>query len=324
VPPVLAGMERAFPSVECLPKQGDADGSQWVADAGNARADLQIGVLEALRDYQFLAPSAETTPKWAGVKSRLTALCGTPSIENLSAARQLIRELAQGVDLNQITTALRKCEASIEMSPQAVQANEKARLSLRFKNPDLNKTAALESVICEWSFGSQSNPQHSSTPSTWRSWFSRSPTPVEQTRSVANPLPQNERGWEIFHYFVDTVTAYDVTVRFYVDGELVSKTDAAPDPPLEYKKTVPLPKRARDPRGWSVKRLELIFPEFLQLFASLLVPLATLAVTQANQGTSGSWWELLGVGFGSETVRAILTGKPDQTTAPAQPPRQSA
>jgi hypothetical protein len=64
------------------------------------------------------------------------------------------------------------------------------------------------------------------------------------------------------------------------------------------------------------------FPEALQLGAALLVPLATLAVTQADQGISGRGWELLGVGFGSETIRGILTGKPQQTdAAPAAAPK---
>ena len=57
--------------------------------------------------------------------------------------------------------------------------------------------------------------------------------------------------------------------------------------------------------------------EALQLGA-LLVPLATLAVTQAGQGSGGSWWELLRVGFDSETIRDILTCKPEQSSAPAQ------
>jgi hypothetical protein len=185
-------------------------------------------------------------------------------------------------------------------------------------------------VICEWSFGSQSNPRRPSTPSTRSGWFSRTPKeqapppPPPAPKPVSTPLAQGERGWEIYHYFADGITAYDVTVRFYVDGELVPKTDVATDAPLEYKKTVRLPRGPRDIRGWWRKRMELIFPEALQLSASLLVPLATLAMTQASQGTSGTWWELLGVGFGSETIRAILTGQPNQTAAPAQSPARSA
>ena len=53
-------------------------------------------------------------------------------------------------------------------------------------------------------------------------------------------------------------------------------------------------------------------PEALQLGAALLVPLAALAVTQAGEGSSGNWWDLVGVGFGSEMIRNILTAAPPQ------------
>jgi hypothetical protein len=87
VPQVLAGMENAFPSEECLPKEGDTDGSLWVAAAGRTRADLQLGALETLRDYMFLAPAAGSETRWSEAKDRLKVLCGTPSTANLAAAR---------------------------------------------------------------------------------------------------------------------------------------------------------------------------------------------------------------------------------------------
>jgi hypothetical protein len=299
VPPSLAGMESAFPSEECLPKASDPDGSQWVAAAGLTRVDLQLGALETLRDYLFLAPAVASDLRWANARDRLKVWCGTPSIENLAAARLLIDELAEGVDVDQILTALQACQASIEMSPQVVQTNEKARFALRFKDPALNTAAARRSILCEWAFQSQPN---------------NSPQP-EKTEARVNTNPQTEHGWEIYHYFAANVTRCEVIVRFYVNGELVNKTPVGDQQPaaLEYKQTIHPQARGRDFRV--AERFERVFPEALQLGAALLVPLATLAVTQAGQGTSGSWWELLGVGFGSETIRAILTGKPEQSGA---------
>jgi len=61
------------------------------------------------------------------------------------------------------------------------------------------------------------------------------------------------------------------------------------------------------PWDWGGKA-ERIFPEALQIGAALLVPLAALAVTQSEQGTTGQWWQLVALGFNSEVIRGILTG----------------
>jgi hypothetical protein len=45
------------------------------------------------------------------------------------------------------------------------------------------------------------------------------------------------------------------------------------------------------------------------MLAALLVPLTTLAITTADGAISGRWWDLVGIGFGSEAIRNILTGE---------------
>jgi hypothetical protein len=100
-------------------------------------------------------------------------------------------------------------------------------------------------------------------------------------------------------------------------------TEGQPDPPsLEYKKTVyPGAQLVITDRWWRFYRNEKfqrVLPEALQLGAALLVPLAALAVTQTGQANGGPWWDLIGIGFGSETIRDILTGSPEQSGAPAQ------
>ena len=47
----------------------------------------------------------------------------------------------------------------------------------------------------------------------------------------------------------------------------------------------------------------------VQMLAALLVPLATLAVATAGEPSTGRWWDLVGIGFGSEAIRNILTGE---------------
>jgi hypothetical protein len=315
VPDALQGMDSAFPAKECLPKKDD-DGSQWVATAGSMRIDLQLGALEILRDYLFLAPAvtpATTTDpqsRWSTSKESMKKLCETPTVENLDTARLLIRELAEDIDAGRVIEALRKGEAAIEMSPQTAQLNEKVRYSLRFKDPFLNTATARRFILCEWTFEAQ--PDQPSSP--------------EKAAKRPGTAPElSERGWEIYHYFAESVKQCSLVVRFFYKGELVKKQSAEgqPAPTLEYTRTIrpqAKPRKFRD--GWWVLRSERVFPEALQLGAALLVPLATLAITQAGQGSSGSWWELLGVGFGSETIRAILTGKTEQGAVPAQTARQ--
>jgi hypothetical protein len=372
VPDALQPMSSAFPPGECLPREDDQDGTRWVADAGHTRADLQLGALEVLRDYLFLAPASSPDPRWTNAMQRLKFLCATPSMENLATARLIIEELADGIDVERVVMALQAAEAAIEMSPELVQPNEAARFALRFKDPKLNTAAARREIVCEWSFGPRSD--------------------VKPGSVDPGAPPQVERGWEIYHYFTDKVRAAEVSVLFFVEGKPVTcatpemlalqlstsaggpLTSARPTPPeaaapadatkppepaaladatkppepatpvgapktptganivgppkglklpsLQYGRTVQPQARARDSRVWLADRFERIFPEGLQLAAALLVPLATLAVTQSDQGTSGQWWELIGVGFGSETIRGILTGKEEQPATSTAPPAQ--
>jgi hypothetical protein len=288
VPPSLKDIEAAFPPEDALPEAGD-DGTAWIEAIGPVRADVQISALEVLRDFLFLAPSAS-----AEAKQKLKELLLNPSQPDLEDAKLLIRRVSEGVDVERIKQALRACEAAIEITPQSVNASEKTHLALRFRNSTFNSSGARLSVRCEWLF-----------------------KPGEGSKAQQ---ALHEFGWEIFHCFPEETPSWDVTVRFYVAGSPLREEQAVPgaeqknqpDAPLvEYKRTIRLSNRGLD---WG-NRLERIIPEAVQVGAALLVPLATLAVTQADQGTSGRWWELIGVGFGSEMIRSILTGaKPSQPT----------
>jgi len=313
VPNVLTDMNECFPPAECLPGTKDSDGSQWVKNIGLTRADLQLSALALVRDFQFLAPSTGLSQEpWVSAKNHLKTLLQTPSIETLSAARLLLRELAQRIPYFVIISALRDCRAVIEVDPQIVSRNEKTRLFLRFRDPDFNSAAARLSVECEWEL------------------VDRPCTSIHR-----------ERGWEIYHYFENDVTQSEITVRFYYRGRPLAKVEeplggtpsvgglvaesllAGQEPArLEYKKIVsPLAQDLNSDSWWRFyrsERLQRFMPEALQLAAALLVPLAALAVAQAGQANGSHWWDLIGIGFGSETIRNILTGSPEQSSTPAQ------
>jgi hypothetical protein len=306
IPAALEGVKSAFPPADDLPKKDDPDASKWISGIGLTRADLQLSALEVIRDYLFLAPSTAAEGRWKAAQDSLRDLCATPTSENLDTARLLIRQLADGVDIEQLEEALRAGEADIDMTPQSVQPNEKAKFSLTFRDPKLNTAAARWFVRCGWSFKNHYDKK--------RGKWSTAKQPELKIDAQAESGPpafvHREQGWDIYHYLEPSVSSCDINVRFYVDGKEVMTVPAGQaSTVLEYTRTI-VPRAI--PGTWAWDRY---VPEALQLGAALLVPLATLAVTQADQGISGRGWELLGVGFGSETIRGILTGKPQQTDA---------
>src|SRR5450755_1061501 len=320
VPPVLAAMQECFPLADCLPGDGDTDGSRWVKNIGLTRADLQLSALALVRDFQFLLPSTGLTREpWSLVKDSLTSYLQAPGIETLGVVRRMLRELEQRIPINRIEDALRACEAVIEVDPQAASRNEKTRLFLRFQDAQLNSAAARLFFECEWDVNDLPAPKS-------RGWWSRSKEGVAPKPQSQPGTFIHERGWEIYHYFDDNVATSDITVRFYRDGKLLTVTNPVQGQPppgvLEYKKSVSpgAPDATSDPpwRFYRNEKLQRIMPEALQLAAALLVPLAALTVDQAGQANGGHWWDLIGIGFGSETIRNILTGPPEQNNAPPQ------
>jgi hypothetical protein len=318
VPPVLMEMKECFPSAKCLPDpKDDPDGNQWVKNL--TRADIQLSALALVREFLSLLPSTGLAKEpWSSVNERLTFYLQAPGIQTLAAARLLIRELEQHINTSRIVEALQARQADIEVDPQTVSRNEKTRLFIRFRDPVLNPAAARLDVECQWDLEDRPATRHRE----WLKGWLRPGTPP----TVQPATRISERGWEIYHYFGDNVTSSDITVRFYWSGKLLPwPVEGQPDPPpLEYKRTVyPGAQLVSSDRWWRFYRNEKfqrVLPEALQLAAALLVPLAALAVTQTGQANSGPWWDLIGIGFGSETIRDILTGTPEQSGAPAQQP----
>jgi hypothetical protein len=181
-----------------------------------------------------------------------------------------------------------------------VYQDEKTRLVLRFRNPDLNSAAALLALECVWTF-------------------------TDQPENIA----QIERGWEIYRYFEKSAKECDIAVRFYSQGKLLSKrpvtgidgTSTEGIPVVIQEKITPMSQESRNLRWYDPKseQFQRFAPEALQLGAALLVPLATLAVTPSGEVNSGNYRDLIGLGFGSEVIRGILTPPPEQRAAPAQP-----
>lgn len=263
VQPILGWIETAFPEAKPLLQPEVQEGASWISAVGLMRADLQLGVLELLRDFVFPAPS--TDPK---LKGRLTALLANPSLPALVETRLVLREISENVDAAKLTAALAASETNIEFDPQTVFPNDRVSCTLKFKEPSFNSAAARRSIECEWTF-------------------------------TQDGAERKECGWQVY-YAPEGDEPVNVAVRFFDNGKPVAGTEELP----AYRRPLPL---KPTPWDWGGKA-ERIFPEALQIAAALLVPLAALAVTQSEQGTTGQWWQLIALGFNSEVIRGILTG----------------
>jgi hypothetical protein len=51
--------------------------------------------------------------------------------------------------------------------------------------------------------------------------------------------------------------------------------------------------------------------EAIQLLAALLVPVASQSISEAS---IGNWWQLVAIGFASDTIKTILIGRPESAT----------
>ncbi|HEX7285491.1 MAG TPA: hypothetical protein VF532_04875, partial [Candidatus Angelobacter sp.] len=302
VPATLQGMEGCFPEPSLLPVTTDADGAQWLDSVGVVRADLQLSALELVWEFQFLSPAGGApSERWKTAKTELNQLLSTPAIDNLGQAKRLLQQLAEGVQEDDIVKALEAGRATLSMDPSIARPDQTIRFSVQFRQtqPNLNTAAAREQISCHWVFKDVSSFRRRGI----RRWLAEG---GEKDSSLEIP----EEGWHVHHYFERGVHTSTITVRFFKsNGDLIELKQGQNFPVLEAHPTV----RRRGKENWQRFGMELT-----QLSAALLVPLATLASTTINGGTSGHWWELVAIGFASDTIKNILVGKDDtQTTSPA-------
>lgn len=301
IPAALRGMEACFPSASLLPKTDDPDGSKWIQSVGPMRADLQISALALLWELEFLAPNDLEGTEWAGHKQRLIPYLATPAVGNLREARSLLRQLAEGYHESDIRDALTRGRAMIVVDPAITRPNQKIRFSVCFSNPNLNTAAARGRVSCHWCFNDRRSSSRSTT--IWRRLRSR---PTAASGSEITSL--SETGWSVHHYFESDIDQSRVTVSFSdSEGQPVDLGREVPEPPSPWWIRTEKPRLSRrGPENWSRFRIELV-----QLGAALLVPMATLASSTINGATATHPWELIAIGFGADTIKNILVGKPE-------------
>ena len=124
-----------------LPEVADAGGKEWITSVGVVRADLQLTALELLRELHFLSAALKDS-KWDDANKTLCQWLGTPAIATLGPARQLLRQVADGITAKDLVDALTSQQAYIDMDPQSVSPNQTVRLTVRFYDQKLNDATA--------------------------------------------------------------------------------------------------------------------------------------------------------------------------------------
>lgn len=318
IPAELTAFAKCFPKGSLLPEATDTDGTEWIDRVGVVRADLQLTALEMLKETHFLA-AAFSDSKWTPAVTRLAGWLATPAIANFAPARRQLQQLAEGVSEDDVVCALKEGKAYVDMDPQFVSPNQTVRLTVRFRDPKLNGVTAREWVECEWRFREPTLDTVTHKPAwTWRTvnpwrWLlgvwkrTGGAKTDEQTTNKPVELPpqvQAELGWRVHRYFEPEVTTQRIDVGFYLKGVLVPVDDAE----KHYSKVVVPQERSHNKKD-SREKWHRFWFQALQMFAVLLVPLVTLAMSTAGEPASGRWWDLVGLGFGSEAIRNILTGE---------------
>lgn len=313
VPSELAPMAVSFPRGALLPRADDPDGRKWVAAIGAVRADLQLSALERLRDVQFLAPEP-ASPTWLDAMSRLAPWLSTPSIDNLTLARECLRELSEPATVDEIVSALQEGRAEIEMDPQVVGTNQTVKLSVRFLDPRLNSANLRHAIQCEWTFTTVLRDAGAAAPAQLpgiSQLVTKAVALFPRGGASAQPIVQRERGWTVFRYFEPGAYRQTLSARFLRNGR---ELPIAPDVVAARYSVTFEPNTQGDTEPNAHDRWLRLGFQTLQMLAALLVPLATLAITTAGAPTVGRWWDLVAIGFGSEAIRSILTT--DQPTSP--------
>lgn len=314
LPPALVGMEPCLPIPSLLPRNDDPDASQWIKEVGPVRADLQLSALALVWEFEFLAPVQQMNDHWARARDQLTRLLATPAVNNLREARSVLRQLAEDVAEKHICDALVKGDASIVMDPAVPRPNQKIRFSVRLRPEHLNSAAARGLVTCRWTFADR----HTTVASQMSGMWARLRSTQDETPNPAHPQVLSEGGWDVHHYFERDVDWSEVSVSFHDSQGAAIALDATPLPvggKPWYKVAEPVISSRRPKEKWARAWLETV-----QVGATLLVPLATLATTTLGGSGGANWWELIAIGFASDTIKNALVGTSAGT--PAGAPRQ--
>jgi hypothetical protein len=204
----LPGILEGFPTAAKLcggsctePKEG------WSAQALFQR-DLDAIRLELLYQMIAIERSAELT---ADRRAQILALLASADIMQIGFARNLLRQVSEGIyDVN-IENAIREQHWDTWYEPDEPTDQDVLRVQLRFRDNRLNRAAARENFQCYWSIEKGHEP------------LKTDPRPEDKS-SIGVAGETYELGWDI--QLVPPRGPLRLAPSFYAKGKLIAGTSA--------------------------------------------------------------------------------------------------
>jgi hypothetical protein len=191
--------------------------------------------------------------------------------DTLHHARQLRREVDEGILVDAVEQALTEKAVSIYTVPIKPHPNQAVRLEVLFKDYRLNTCTARQEFKCEWDFGDIGK----------------------------------EEGWEIWHYFRNEKEARFSVSFQRLDGTMVKKPDGDDQGVPHCVQLQPAGKKKDGERRWieAVRLAVALGVAILALIAGAREQLLKLDVFSGLVG-------VFLMGFGADTVKNLITRRP--------------
>ncbi len=201
------------------------------------------------------------------------------SYESLRTADLFLSEMEQDYYPRLLLAEIGKPKPALEilMAPSPVHAFEPIRFSLRFEREDLNGRAAIREFDCKWDFGDKTDP---------------------------------ELGWDVYHSFAEAGPRTVTVTLTDLKGNPVA-TKAPIERPIDVS-AGNISAHGRQRRRVSPEAKV----EGLQLAFVLVIALAGVYTTARDKVETmagpAAVLTLIGIGFGADTLKNLLTQKPGQ------------
>jgi hypothetical protein len=289
------------PVFDSLPKEfyaADLDEfKRWSKgdDGTGGNADLLVSSLEYVTFAETIVTPNTVSQIWKEERDKMPDLLANVTTRKLFDVRDAQWRLAENIFKDDVKKALTLGQARLVVDPENPAENQRFRVSVRLPDPHLDESTARDQLNCRWTFTTTMQGSRI----LYKPWSRAS---IERVK--------HEQGWHAFHYFENGSVNVDISIEVF-DGSDMVELGSNPRGEFPYVKVMPAP-------NWTLReRYARTILEMAQLAAALLIPLAALASSTVNGGGEGRWWTLVVLGFGTDTIKNIISGKDD---TPAVPP----
>lgn len=289
------------------------------SDRALFQRDLDAIRLELLRQLISLEPSQHFT---AERRTTIQQHLQSNDVEQINQARNLIRQISEAIFNSDIADSVSNREWDIWFEPDQATDQDVISISFRFRKDPLNRASARENFQCFWRTRQSDRPSPVHRPSGfWRnlpkslkSWRpvvqSDTETTLEMTAATGvNEKDRYESGWDV--QLVPTRGQLEIAPIVIHNGAevLVEPGKIRPTPQLDVKARM----TTQTPVARALRGL-------VDAGVTAIVPVLTVAVTQANGSGDQPWTTLIALGFTSQAIRAVIvpeSANSGSSTSPA-------